>query len=608
MKTTSQPEQQADLLLLQGNIVTLNPQQPRASSVAIKDGRFLAVGDECDTQVHKGQHTQMIDLKGRTVIPGLNDSHIHMIRGGLSYTMELRWDGVPSLADALRMLKEQAQRTPPPQWVRVIGGWTQFQFAERRMPTLEEINAVAPDTPVFVLNLYACALLNKAALQAVGYTRDTPSPKRGEIQKDSSGYPTGLLLAQPDAALLYSTLAKGPTLGHDDQVNSTCHFMRELNRLGLTSVVDAGGGFQRYPEDYQIIEELNQAGQLTLRIAYNLFPQQPGKEVEDFQRWFRMTRPGQGDEHLRVNGIGEKITDAAYDFENFQFPQPEISSDVNASFKEAVSLIVEHRWPFRLHATYDESIGHYLDLFEDINRTMPFNGLRWFFDHAETITPKNIERVKALGGGIAVQDRMAFQGEYFAYRYGAQAAATAPPLRRMVNLGVPLGAGTDATRVASYNPWVALCWLATGRTVGGMQLYSRENCLNREEALRCYTRGSAWFSGEEERKGCIAPHQLADVAVLSEDYFTVPEESIPQISSVLTIVGGTIVYGAGEFAALDPPLPPVSPSWSPVAIYGGARTPTVRPTPAAAGAGSSPHMRQAHGWEWGNPGCACFVF
>ncbi|GHO82673.1 amidohydrolase [Dictyobacter formicarum] len=475
------------------------------------------------------------------------------------------------------------------------------------MPTLEEINAAAPETPVFLLNLYASALLNKAALHAVGYTRDTPSPARGEIQKDAWGNPTGLLLAQPDAALLYATLAHGPRLGYEDQLNSTRHFLRELNRLGLTSVVDAGGGLQRYPEDYQVIEALNKADQLTLRIAYNLFTQQPGKEIEDFRRWFQLTRPGQGNEYLRMNGIGEKITDAAYDFENFQQPRPEISSDVDAAFKEAISLIVEHRWPFRLHATYDESINHYLDLFEDINRRIPFDGLRWFFDHAETISPRNIERVKALGGGIAIQDRLAFQGEYFVYRYGKQAVAAAPPFRRMLDIGVPVGAGTDATRVASYNPWVALCWLITGRTVGGMELYPPENRLSREEALLWYTSGSAWFSGEEEKKGRIAPDQLADLAVLSDDYFIIAEEDIPRISSVLTLVGGKIVYAAREFAPLDPPLPPVSPSWSPVAVYGGARTPEVKRTTSGGNHLHLPHMG-AHDWRENDPGCDCFVF
>src|SRR5207253_3492482 len=286
----------------------------------------------------RASNTETIDLGGRTVIPGLNDSHMHPIRGGLNYNMELRWDGVPSLADALRMLKEQAQRTPPPQWVRVIGGWTEFQFAERRMPTLEEINQAAPDTPVFVLHLYDRAFLNRAALRAVGYTKDTPEPIGGEIQRDKQGNPTGLLIAKPNAMILYSTLAKGPKLAHDDQVNSTRHFMREMNRLGITSCIDAGGGFQNYPDDYQIVSDLAKRGQLTVRIAYNLFTQRPKQEKEDFAKWVRMTKPGEGDDYYRVNGAGEMLVFSAADFEDFLQPRPDLPGAMEKELQEVVSL------------------------------------------------------------------------------------------------------------------------------------------------------------------------------------------------------------------------------------------------------------------------------
>ena len=238
---------EADLILTNGRIATVDAACAFAQAVAIGGGRFLAVGSDQEIMGLRGSKTEVVDLGRRTVIPGLNDSHMHPIRGGLNYNMELRWDGVPSLADALRMLKEQAARTPPPQWVRVVGGWTEFQFAERRMPTLDEINRAAPDTPVFVLHLYDRALLNGAALRAVGYTKDTPEPPGGEIQRDKQGNPTGLLIARPNASILYSTLAKGPKLSREDQINSTRHFMRELNRFGVTSAIDAGGGFQNYP-------------------------------------------------------------------------------------------------------------------------------------------------------------------------------------------------------------------------------------------------------------------------------------------------------------------------------------------------------------------------
>jgi predicted amidohydrolase YtcJ len=411
--------------------------------------------------------------------------------------------------------------------------------------------------------------LNGAALRACGYTKDTPDPPGGEIQRDRNGNPTGLLVARPNAMILYATLAKGPKLSYEDQVNSTRHFMRELNRLGITSACDAGGGFQNYPDDYRVVSDLAKRGELTLRIAYNLFTQRPKQEKEDFAKWVKMTKPGEGDDFLRMNGAGEMLVFSAADFEDFLEPRPDLPQLLEAELTEVVTLLARNRWPFRLHATYNESITRFLNVFEAVNRDVPFDGLRWFFDHAETISERNIERVKALGGGIAVQDRIAFQGEYFIDRYGKQAAEHSPPIRRMLEMGVPVGAGTDATRVASYNPFVSLYWLITGKTVGGMSLYPEANRLDRTEALRRYTVGSAWFSGEENKKGSVEVGKLADLAVLSADYFSVPEEEIKRIESVLTVVGGKVVYGAGEFELLALPPLPVSPGWSPVGVYGG---------------------------------------
>jgi hypothetical protein len=538
-------------------------------AIAIANEKISRVGKDEEILRLRGPETRVIDGKGRTVIPGLNDSHMHPIRGGLNYNMELRWDGVPSLADALRMLKEQAQRTPAPQWVRVVGGWTEFQFAERRMPTLDEINAVAPDTPVFVLHLYDCALLNGAALRAVGYTKETPDPSAAEIQRDRHGNPTGALIAKPNATILYSTLGNGPKLSREDQANSTRLFMRELNRFGLTSVIDAGGGFQNYPDDYAVINELHRKGELTLRFAYNLFTQHPKGELADFQNWAKITRPGEGDEFYRMNGAGEMLVYSAADFEDFFQSRPHMQPIMESELKAVIRHLVENRWPFRLHATYNETISRALAVFEEVNREIPFNGLHWFFDHCETISDQSLDRVKALDGGIAVQNRMAFQGEYFVDRYGAKQAERTPPIRRMLERGIPVGAGTDATRVSSYNPYLSLYWLTTGKTLGGLQLYPEKNRMERTEALRLFTVGGTWFSNEEGLKGAIAPGQLADLAVLSADYFSIPEEEIKHLESVLTIVGGKVVYASEEFSKLSPPALPVSPSWSPVKEYGG---------------------------------------
>jgi predicted amidohydrolase YtcJ len=561
----------AEIILHNAKIAT-NGVPSFVEAIAISDGKVTAIGKNEEIMRLRGPATRVIDSQRRTVIPGLNDSHMHPIRGGLNYNLELRWDGVPSLADALQMLKDQVARTPAPQWVRVVGGWTEFQFAERRMPTLEEINAVAPDTPVFVMHLYDRVLLNGAALRAVGYDKNAPDFPAGEVQRDRHGNPTGLLIAKPNANILYSTLAKGPKLSREDQLNSSRLFFRELNRFGITSVIDAGGGFQNYPDDYAVVNELHRNGELSLRLAYNLFTQKPKQELADFQSWTKMTKHGEGDDFYRVNGAGEMLVFSAADFEDFLVPRPDMLPLMESELQAVIRHLVENRWPFRIHTTYNETIERALNVYEEVNREIPFDGLHWFFDHCETISDRNIERVKALGGGIAVQNRMAFQGEYFVQRYGAQQAKRTPPIRRMLEIGVPVGAGTDATRVSSYNPYLSLYWLITGKTIGGLGLYPKENRLDREEALKLYTIGSSWFSTEDGKKGALAPGQLADLAVLSADYFSIPDEKIKQLESVLTIVGGKVVYATEEFSKLAPPALPVSPSWSPVKEYGGYET------------------------------------
>ena len=614
------PDTPADLILYNGRLHTVDRKKPQASAVAIKDGRFVVVGSDAQAMALQGPATQVVDLHGRTVIPGLNDSHLHLIRGGLNYNLELRWEGVPSLVDALRMLKDQADRTPTPQWVRVVGGWNEFQFAEKRLPTLDELNKAAPDTPVFVLHLYDRALLNRAALKVVGYTRDTPNPPGGEIQRDANGDPTGMLIARPNAMILYSTLAKGPKLPLEYQVNSTRQFMRELNRLGVTSAIDAGGGYQNYPDDYQVIQQLAKEQQLTVRIAYNLFTQKPKEELTDFKNWTSTSHYAQGDDFLRHNGAGEMLAFSAADFEDFLEPRPDLPPTMEQDLEPVVRHLVEQRWPFRLHATYNESISRMLDVFEKVNRDIPFAGLPWFFDHAETITPRNIERVKALGGGIAIQDRMAFQGEYFVDRYGAKAAEHTPPIARMLAEGVPVGAGTDATRVSSYNPWTSLYWLVSGRTVGGLALHPQG--LSRDTALELFTHGSAWFSSEQGKKGQIKAGQLADLIALSADYFHIEDEGIKGIEAVLTIVDGKIVYGSVEFEKLGPPPIPVVPEWSPVAKVPGHWKP-LAPLTAQVHQCVGACAVHAHSHErarlsnapvsdfrgfWGALGCSCFAF
>jgi predicted amidohydrolase YtcJ len=567
---TNSVEVPADVIVRNARVFTGDPARPAATAAAIRDGVFVAVGDDQDVAPFVGPATRVFDALNRRVIPGLNDSHLHVIRGGLNYLLELRWDGVRSLRQGLAMLREQAERTPKGQWVRVVGGWTGDQFAERRLPTIAELNVVAPETPVFLLHLYQSALLNRAALEAVGYTADSPNPPGGEIVRDHAGNPTGLLLASPAATLLYATLAKGPKLGDADQVGSTRHFLRELNRFGITSAIDAAGGFQNFPDNYAAVTELAKQGELSVRIAYHLFPQVAGQELDDLRRWIGMVKPGDGDEWLRFNGAGENLAWSPADFENFAEPRPQLSANAPSDLEAAVRLLLDNGWGFRLHATYDETIQQDLAVFERVAADGGFpRGVPWFFDHAETVSHESLDRIAALGGALSVQNRMMFQGRVFVDRYGAERAATAPPIQAMMDRGLHVAAGTDATRVSSYNPWLSLYWLVTGRTIDEVTLRDAHNRLDRATALSMYTSAGAVLSGEADKKGRIAVGQYADLAVLSADYFSVPVEEISRIESLLTIVGGRVAYGALDFEGADEPLPDISPAWSPVARFGG---------------------------------------
>ncbi|MBA4489798.1 amidohydrolase [Paracoccus sp. S1E-3] len=577
MSTASaQDTQPADLIVLNAAVHTIDPEQPQATAFAVRDGKFVAVGADADIEAYRGDATTVIDANGRTVIPGLNDVHSHTIRGGRFFNLETRWEGVPSLAQALDLVRAEAARVPDGQWVRVIGGWSPYQFEERRMPTVQELNEAAPATPTFVLFLYSMGFLNAAGVKAMGLTPETPVPDGARIEFVDGG---AILYAEPNPAILYKAIADLPQLSPEDQVNSTLHYYRDLNRLGMTSTSDAGGGGHVFPTDYAASLDVATNDGLPLRISYYLFAQTAGQEASDFARWIAENEVGvnadaQIEHGYELEGAGEFLAHSVGDWENFLAPAPDLAQrkaegqDPAGDLHRVTTMLVEAGWPLRQHATYGDSISLIMDVFEQVNEEQGKFVPRWFIDHAETIHDADLDRIKALGGGIAIQNRLAFGGEYFIERYGAEVAAHAPPLRKMLDMGIPVGAGTDGTRVSSYNPWASLYWLVSGKTVGGTQQFAEDNKLTREEALALFTTGSAWFSQEEDVKGRIADGMYADFAVLSDDYFSVAEDEILSLESVLTATGGNIVYAAQEFADLAPDaLPAVSPEWSPVVTY-----------------------------------------
>ncbi|UTN06352.1 amidohydrolase [Flavobacterium bizetiae] len=569
----SQAQQKADLIIYNGKIATMQKQGEFVQAIAIKDGIILDTGTEKNiVAAYKSSATKLIDAKGKTVIPGLNDSHMHVIREGLNYNSELRWDGVKTLKRAMEMLKEQAARTPDGVWIKVIGGWNEFQFEEKRQPTIDEINAAVPDKPVFITYLYGKAFLNKKGIEVLGYTKDTKY-EGSVLEQDASGNLTGLMYAKETPKAIYMTLGLTTKLNPEERLNSSIQFNHELNRFGLTSIIDAAGGSQNFPADYVTSLELAKQNKLSLRISYYLFAQQKGRELQDYEKWVAETQINKNDNLMVANGYieegaGENIVASAADFENFLEPRIVLSDEMEKDLEPIIRLLAKNKWPFRLHATYGESIDRMLNVFEKVNKEIPFNGLRWFFDHAETITTPELERVKKLGGGIAVQFRMYYQGELYNKMYGAPKTQL-PPIKKMLELDIPVGAGTDATRISTYNPWMSLHWLLTGKTIGGMQFWPKEQILDKFTALQLYTSGSAWFSGEEKDKGKLVKGMYADLAILSDDYFSLKADDVRKIESVLTVVNGRIVYASAEYKALNPEIPAVIPDWSPVKHFGG---------------------------------------
>ncbi|WP_264538037.1 amidohydrolase [Flavobacterium sp. N1736] len=566
----------ATLIVHHAVIHTLDDKNTIVEAMAVADGKILKIGKNSEILKLKNKNTTVIDAKGKVIIPGIFDSHMHIIRGGRFFNTELRWDGVRSLKKALAMLKEQAQRTPKGQWVRVVGGWNAYQFEEKRLPTLAEINEATGDVPTFVLHLYGHAYLNKAGIAALKIDANTPNPNGGLVEKDANGNPTGLLVAEPNAFILYSTLSKLPELSPEEKINSTKQFMTEMNRLGVTAIIDAGGGFQNFPDDYGTTNGLCKDSGLTIRMPYYLFAQKAGSELNDYSKWVSTVEIGEGcDDHdtdkveYHAQGAGENLVMSGGDFENFDKPRPELSPAMEGQLKEVLSLLIKNRWPFRIHATYNESITRFLNVIEDINKETPLNGLLWFFDHGETVSLENLKRIKALNGGLAIQHRMAYQGESFIKRYGKTAAANTVPLKKILEMGIKVGMGTDGTRVASYNPWVGLYWLTTGKTLGGLKYMADENIQDRTAALKLFTYGSAQLINLEKDRGMLTADKLADFAILSDDYFNTPEEKILNIESELTVVNGKVVYADNDFRTFAQPTPKAIPDWSPVNYFGG---------------------------------------
>ena len=533
--------QAPDTILINGKIITLDSRSTVAMGLAVTDGRITATGSTNDVRKLAGPSTRVIDLRGRTVIPGLIDSHLHAIRAALSFSTEVNWIGARSIEEGLGRIRAAARVMKPGSWLIVAGGWNVQQFEEDRRPTQAELTAVAPNNPVYVQLGYGWAMLNPLAHKALGLTNESDLPPGGRFERDSNGALTGAVTgAQSAIVALFDRLPR-PTFAQ--QVEGTKAFFRELNRLALTGVVDPGGNNLTAP-DYEALFKVWRDKAMTVRVAYTLNGQTPGKEFEELRDLTGLLPMGFGDDMLRFNGLGERITVA---MNNNNAPS---QADKDAYYR-IVRWAADRGMSLTMHWGNDASVDHLLSIFERVNAEIPIAPLRWSIAHLNDASDASLRRMKALGVGWTMQDAMYFGGEQFLKQSGPEAAKRTPPVETARKMGVVVGAGTDAHRVASYNPFTALQWLLDSKTVGGVVMRGAEEIPSRIDALKFYTLGSAWFSFDEGKRGSLDVGKLADLAVLSADYLTVPVEKIGSLESVLTMVGGKVVYTSGPFADLD---------------------------------------------------------
>ena len=531
--------QTADTILINGKIVRYDTAP--AEALAVRDGRIAAIGGSADIRALAGPATRTIDLDGRTVIPGLIDSHIHAIRAGLTYTTEVHWIGARSLAEAIDRVRTAAQTAPKGSWLVVAGGWTERQFAEGRRPTQAEVAAAAPDHHVYVQLFYSAVLLTAGGIEALGVESDAELASRLTIETGPDGLPNGWLGGDNRTISdLFNTL---PQPSFEQQVAGTRAFFRTLNSLGITGVLDPGG-YNLPIEAYRALFQVWRHRALTIRVAYSLCAPRPGRELEDFQTLAAMLPMGFGDDWLRFNGIGENVTWGMYNNDTPSEAQKE-------QLHHALRWAAQRGLTATFHWHNNRSVHHLLDVLEGVNKETPIAPLRWSVAHLTDGSTESLARMKAMGVGWLMQNALYFRGEAFVGQRGTEAMRLAPPIGTALRMGLPVGGGTDAHRVMSYNPFVSLQWMLDGTTVGLLPMRAPEETPTRIDALRIYTQGSAWFAHDDGRRGSLAVGKFADLAVLSNDYLTVPIDQIGSIVSLLTMVGGRVVYATEPYTEFE---------------------------------------------------------
>lgn len=537
----------ADMVLRGGKIITMDGDSSVKEAVAIRDGRFIAVGTNRDMRPLSGPNTRIVELAGRTVIPGLIDSHVHATSACLNWDEEIHWERTRSLIDGLKQIEITAKTKPPENWIVVGGGWVPTQFSERRFPSRAELDALAPKHPVYIQYLNQGALLNGAALAAVGITRASADPPGGKFERNpSSGELTGWLQG---AAAWQPVYERIPRSSLDKARQSLKNCFHELNRLGITSLGDLHDRNVGFAQR-RLLSDMRSSGELTLRITFYIGANDAGDEIEQLQNGLEEIKRLTQNDMFRFVGFYD--TSLANLGDPLADPKTvNLSAAAKDKFRRLAQFVAQSERSLRVQATHDAGARQLLDILEQVNAATPFAPRRIGFASLETATSETITRIKKLGGGISVQDRLVMTGERNAELWGLAIARQAPSLHTMLESGIPLGAGSDGFRAVNYSPMLSLWWLVTGKTMTGTALRDRNQNLTREQALRFYTVGSAWLSFDEARKGSIEVGKLADLAVLNADYMTVPDDQIRSLESFLTVVGGRVVYTAGPYKQLD---------------------------------------------------------
>jgi predicted amidohydrolase YtcJ len=541
--SAQQSSRQADLVLTNGKIVTVDERFTIAQAVAIAGDRILAAGSNDQISRLAGPNARRIDLRGRSVIPGLIDNHLHLLRAGNTWMQETRFDGVESRKKAVEMLKARAKAAGPGGWVFNIGGWAHQQFADDPKPfTREELDQIAPDNPVGLQESYYQIFLNSKALSAFGIDAGKPDPSdfiKGSIQRDAAGKPTGVI--KGDIAATRPFAARMPKLPADQLEASTTALVRDMNRAGLTSVGVPGCN----ADVLEIFQKWKAQGRSPVRIfciggAAAGTPEAVDRSIPQIAQM----KLFQGDSYIDNVFFGESVYGPLHDpmFALKSDPKP----DQLAQWRRMAMEIAKAGLPLHVHAELTNTIDAFLDQVDAVNKEHPIKNLRWTLAHINQINAAQLERMKALGMYAAVHPWAVINGAIMHEGFG-DGAYDMPPLAAMQNSGIMWGLGTDGTAANQTLPFVTLYFAVTGKMAGGTKVIKQT--VSREDALIAHTRKNAFFVFQENNLGSIQPGKQADLLVLDRDYLTIPADQIKDIKPVMTMVGGRVVYDAGATAA-----------------------------------------------------------